>query len=236
MYGTPSPSPFAPPGASPGFGPGPGARAPAAHCQMGHEIVPGASYCAQGHPIALDQIQFANDGYPAPGGFGAPLPPSYGSPSLPLPPLPGPGFGMPPASPSAFGSSLAQPAYGAPPQAPPYGMEPVPPKALRGFLVAYGTNPSGDFWPLTGGRLIVGRFGSTDRIDIALQDPTISSHHAAMLVEPASGAITVEDTGSTNGTFVNDEHIGFNGRRDLRDGDRLRFGAYTTIVKVIGRL
>jgi pSer/pThr/pTyr-binding forkhead associated (FHA) protein len=56
-----------------------------------------------------------------------------------------------------------------------------------------------------------------------------------MVVDPVTGAIVVEDTGSTNGTFVNDEHIGFNGRRDLRDGDRIRFGAYTTIVKVIGR-
>ena len=57
-----------------------------------------------------------------------------------------------------------------------------------------------------------------------------------MVVDAASGAIAVEDTGSTNGTFVNDEHIGFNGRRDLRDGDRLRFGGFTTIVKVIGRV
>jgi pSer/pThr/pTyr-binding forkhead associated (FHA) protein len=116
------------------------------------------------------------------------------------------------------------------------GHEPVPPKALRGFLIAYGTNPSGDFWPLTGGRVTIGRFGSSERTDIALQDPTISSRHAAMLVDPVTGTIVVEDTGSTNGTFVNEEHIGFNGRRDLRDGDRLRFGAYTTIVKVIGRV
>jgi pSer/pThr/pTyr-binding forkhead associated (FHA) protein len=122
-----------------------------------------------------------------------------------------------------------------------YGMteaarEPVPPKALRGFLVAFGVNPSGDFWPLTGGRLTVGRFGGADRLDIALQDPTISSRHAAIFVDAVAGTITVEDTGSTNGTFVNDEHIGFNGRRDLRDGDRVRFGAYTTIVKAIGRI
>jgi hypothetical protein len=52
----------------------------------------------------------------------------------------------------------------------------------------------------------------------------------------SGGQIWVEDLGSTNGTFVNDEHIGFNGRRELRDGDRLRFGGYTTIVKVIGRV
>ena len=35
---------------------------------------------------------------------------------------------------------------------------------------------------------------------------------------------------------MNEEHIGLNGRRELRDGDRLRFGGYTTIVKILGRI
>jgi len=112
----------------------------------------------------------------------------------------------------------------------------VPPKVLRGFLVAYGTNASGDFWALTAGRHVIGRAGGGDGIDIPLQDPTISSRHATLVVDAASGSIAIEDTGSTNGTFVNDEHIGFNGRRELRDGDRLRVGGFTTIVKVIGRV
>jgi pSer/pThr/pTyr-binding forkhead associated (FHA) protein len=73
-------------------------------------------------------------------------------------------------------------------------------------------------------------------VDIQLADPTISSRHAAVLVDAASGNVSVEDTGSTNGTFVNEEHLGFNGRRELRDGDRVRFGGFTTIVKVIGRV
>ena len=46
----------------------------------------------------------------------------------------------------------------------------------------------------------------------------------------------VEDTGSTNGTFVNEEHIGFNGKRELRDGDKVRFGGFSTIVKIVGRI
>jgi pSer/pThr/pTyr-binding forkhead associated (FHA) protein len=112
----------------------------------------------------------------------------------------------------------------------------APPKVLRGFLIAYGMNPSGDFWPLTGGRHTIGRFGSSDGLEIPLQDPTISSRHAAIIVDPSSGSIVVEDTGSTNGTFINDEHIGHSGRRELRDGDRLRLGGFTTIVKVIGRV
>ena len=285
-YGAPAPPPpaYAPPGPG-GFGPPPqqqGFGAPpmqgAPRCQMGHDIAPGASYCAQGHPIALDQMQFNQDaygggapgGYPAPqGGFGPPPPaPAYGAPPAPPPPafgapppqggfVPAPqGFGAPPPAP-AFGAPPpqpgfpppAQPGFGPPPAAPQgFGPSPgyapnndttrdaVPAKIVRGFLVAYGSNPAGDFWPLTGGRLTVGRLGGAEGIDVSLQDPTISSRHAAMVVDGPTGSVTVEDTGSTNGTFVNDEHIGFNGRRELRDGDRVRFGGFTTIVKVIGRV
>ncbi len=283
----------------PAFGGQPPQQPGLPRCQMGHEIAPGASYCAQGHPIALDQMQFANDayggGYPQQGmqqpGFGAPpAPPQgvpYGAPQPPpaqaygapapqapaqgayVPPgaygAPGPGgFGPPPgyAQPQPSYSPQPQqgyappgqsPGFGAPPAAQPYGnpggvpapapyagpndtsRDQAPSKILRGFMVAYASNPNGDFWPLTGGRLTVGRLGGAEGIDISLQDPTISSRHAAMVVDAASGSVTVEDTGSTNGTFVNDEHIGFNGRRDLRDGDRLRFGGFSTIVKLIGR-
>jgi pSer/pThr/pTyr-binding forkhead associated (FHA) protein len=105
---------------------------------------------------------------------------------------------------------------------------------LRGFLVAYGRNPNGDFWPLTGGRHTIGRLGSSDGIEIPIQDPTVSSRHATLNVDAATGSIVVEDAGSTNGTFVNDEPIGRGGWRELRDGDRLRVGGFTTVVKVIG--
>jgi hypothetical protein len=280
----PTPPPAGPPPG--GFGPPAHALAATAmathRCQMGHEISPGASYCAQGHPIALDQMQFSSDAYGAPPAYGAPQPPpAYGTPA------PSPGYGAP--QPQAYAPQPQQPAYAPPaPQpvyapppayAPPapqayapapqqgYGpaggyvpspqggyapanayapqpayappeppRDPTPSKILRGFLVAYGMNPSGDFWPLTGGRLVVGRLGPGDGVDITLQDPTISSRHGAIVVDPVSGSITMEDTGSTNGTFVNDEHIGFNGRRELRDGDRLRLGGFTTVVKVIGRI
>jgi hypothetical protein len=236
-HGAPPP-PLPTPGPSPGF-----LGRPPARCPMGHEIVAGAGYCPYGHPIAPEHA--TSDPYARTGVAPAP-PPPY----APLPPAAPAGFGPPQPPPSPFGMPPAGLAVFAPPPAPPafapaptaaasYGDPPrdgTHARALRGFLVTFGTNATGDFWPLTGGRLVIGRLGSADRIDIALQDPTISSRHAAMLVDAPSGTITIEDTGSTNGTFVNDEHIGFNGRRDLRDGDRLRFGAYTTIVKIIGRV
>jgi pSer/pThr/pTyr-binding forkhead associated (FHA) protein len=101
--------------------------------------------------------------------------------------------------------------------------------------VSFEANPSGDFWPLHGGRVVIGRANSGETVDVSLADATISSRHAALDVDAIGNRVTIEDTGSTNGTFVNDEHIGFNGRRELRDGDRLRLGGYTTIVKVIAR-
>jgi pSer/pThr/pTyr-binding forkhead associated (FHA) protein len=109
------------------------------------------------------------------------------------------------------------------------------PNGLTGFLLSFDANPAGDFWPLNGGRYTLGRANSGDTVDVPLADATISSRHAVLDVNAISGVIAIEDTGSTNGTFVNDEHVGFNGKRELRDGDRLRLGGYTTIVKVISR-
>ena len=112
----------------------------------------------------------------------------------------------------------------------------LPPNALRGFLVSYQSNSQGDFWALSGGRKTIGRANSGEQVDIPLSDATISSRHAALVIDGANGTVQIEDTGSTNGTFVNEEHIGFNGKRDLRDGDKIRFGGYTTIVKVMSRV
>lgn len=112
----------------------------------------------------------------------------------------------------------------------------LPAGALRGFLVSYQSNANGDYWPLTGGRRTLGRANSGEQVDIPLADPTISSRHAAFTIDASAGTILLEDTGSTNGTYVNEEHIGFNGRRDLKDGDRVRFGGYTTLVKIITRI
>jgi hypothetical protein len=179
-----------------------------AYCQLGHEIAAGLSYCAFGHPIALQQMQFVP-------------PPAYGAP-VPAPVAPQPYAAPPP---------MAVPAPAAMPVAQADGMAP---KILRGFLVTYGRNPNGDYWPLNSGRHTIGRLGSAEGIDIQIQDPTVSSRHATLVVD-ANGPIVVEDNGSTNGTFVNDMPLGHAGRSDLRDGDRLRVGGFTTIIKVIDR-
>lgn len=126
------------------------------------------------------------------------------------------------------------------PQAPAYDPAANVPQllahSLRAFLITYQSNVVGDFWPLFGGKKTVGRSNSGDTVDVPLADATISSRHAAIHVDALAGTVTVEDTQSTNGTYVNEEHIGYNGRRELKDGDKLRFGGFSTIVKIVTRL
>src|SRR5580692_1149653 len=248
-YGAPpQPAPPAPQGYGPSASPAapqplpPWGAQPAGppRCQLGHEIAPGQNYCSQGHPIALEGVQFAGNpqpygaqaASPYPGRGGAPQPPPYAfapapqqgyapapppqQPYPPGPPVP------PPHGPSPQGYAPPAPAY-APPQPAPLPAFKPPPQAsdepnlaaaapagrtLRGFLVSFQVNQLGDFWPLYSGRLTIGRANSGESLDVPLADATISSRHAALTVE-VSGGIQLEDTGSTNGTFVNDEHLGF---------------------------
>jgi pSer/pThr/pTyr-binding forkhead associated (FHA) protein len=79
----------------------------------------------------------------------------------------------------------------------------------------------------------VGRQGAATGIEIEISHPTTSSLHAVLLAAARPGRVLVEDTGSTNGTFVNDNPLSVGQRWELRDGDRLRFGLFNTVVKVI---
>ena len=56
--------------------------------------------------------------------------------------------------------------------------------------------------------------------DLTLNDEQVSRHHARL--EPIGSGATVEDLGSTNGTYVNDQALA--GRRQLEAGDRVRLG------------
>jgi predicted component of type VI protein secretion system len=56
--------------------------------------------------------------------------------------------------------------------------------------------------------------------DIVLADPEVSRRHASIRVDASGPAI--EDHGSTNGTYVNDQRI--EGVRSLSEGDTVRFG------------
>lgn len=67
------------------------------------------------------------------------------------------------------------------------------------------------------GSLEIGREGSTG---LALDDEQTSRRHARVTAQ--GDTATVEDLGSTNGTYLNGQPI--EGQRTLRPGDRLRVG------------
>jgi len=62
--------------------------------------------------------------------------------------------------------------------------------------------------------------GRNQSLGIVLEDPEVSRRHARLT--PANGGVAVEDLGSRNGSYVNDQPV--DGRRELRPGDRLRCG------------
>ena len=62
--------------------------------------------------------------------------------------------------------------------------------------------------------------GRGDQADIVLADSFASSRHARLV--PHGDVIVLEDLGSTNGTYLNDEPL--RGPQPLHPGDRIRIG------------
>jgi len=86
-----------------------------------------------------------------------------------------------------------------------------------------GKYQGGEF-PLKQDKQIV--IGRSSELDMVLVEDMVSRKHAKILI--AGGAITIEDLGSTNGTFVNGEKVK---QARLKEGDRILIG--TSILKLI---
>lgn len=71
-----------------------------------------------------------------------------------------------------------------------------------------------------GDSLSVGRTGSNE---LVIDDASVSKIHASLSVTP-EGSLSVADTGSTNGTFINDIRIAYGKATVLEDSDRVKFG------------
>lgn len=86
-----------------------------------------------------------------------------------------------------------------------------------------GKYQGGEF-PLKGDKqLIIGR---SSELDIVLVEDMVSRKHAKITMQ--AGKITIEDLGSTNGTFVNGEKVKSS---RLKEGDRILVG--TSILKLV---
>jgi pSer/pThr/pTyr-binding forkhead associated (FHA) protein len=86
-----------------------------------------------------------------------------------------------------------------------------------------GKYQGGEYPIEEGHEVLIGR--SSD-LDMVLVEEMVSRRHAR--IELRDGIISIEDLGSTNGTFVNGEKIV---RGELREGDRVLIG--TSILKVV---
>ena len=62
--------------------------------------------------------------------------------------------------------------------------------------------------------------GRGDAAEIRLEDPFASGRHARVIAQ--GGIVVIEDLGSTNGTYLNEELL--QGPQPLHHGDRVRIG------------
>jgi hypothetical protein len=120
--------------------------------------------------------------------------------------------------------------------APSAGYAPAPQPAAQDATGLYSaTGRSGD--PGVDPRLVVERapghqagmeyevgegavMGRGDQAEIRLDDPFASSRHARVVRQ--GGIVVLEDLGSTNGTYLNEELL--SGPQPLHPGDRVRIG------------
>src|SRR5215468_1702904 len=86
-----------------------------------------------------------------------------------------------------------------------------------------GKYQGGEF-PLRPNREII--IGRSSDLDMVLVEDMVSRKHAKITTDDKN--VTIQDLGSTNGTFVNGEKVR---KVELKDGDRILIG--TSIIKLV---
>ena len=96
-------------------------------------------------------------------------------------------------------------------------------EGVQGFALIVERGPrAGMTFVLALGSTTVGRHPESD---IFLDDITVSRHHCRFVADVSS--LEVEDSGSTNGTYVNGDRVD---RAALRPGDEVLIGRFHLIV------
>lgn len=101
---------------------------------------------------------------------------------------------------------------------------------IVGWLLSYSQwMPDGHAVTLRIGKCSVGRAADCD-LELAY-DPSVSSRHALIIAR--GDTVSIADTNSTAGTWVNGVDIGHNGTCALSSGDVLRFGETTFCLSLV---
>jgi pSer/pThr/pTyr-binding forkhead associated (FHA) protein len=96
-------------------------------------------------------------------------------------------------------------------------------EGLSGYAIVVEKGPrKGMSFLLKEGNTTVGRHPESD---IFLNDVTVSRHHCRFVT--SGEVLTVEDSGSTNGTYVNDERVD---SAQLSAGDEVLIGRFHFVV------
>ena len=96
-------------------------------------------------------------------------------------------------------------------------------------LVVIGGKHAGTAIPIPGPKFLIGR---GEGCHFRPQSHLVSRKHCAIVVQ--EGSVTIEDAGSTNGTFVNDERV--QQQRELKSGDRIKVGGFELEVELSATL
>jgi hypothetical protein len=96
-------------------------------------------------------------------------------------------------------------------------------EGVSGYALIVERGPkTGMTYVLPDGNTTVGRHPESD---IFLNDVTVSRQHCRFVVD--DGGLTVEDSGSTNGTYVNDARVD---QATLKAGDEVLVGRFHFVV------
>jgi pSer/pThr/pTyr-binding forkhead associated (FHA) protein len=98
------------------------------------------------------------------------------------------------------------------------------PEAAQWALRFISGKYQGGEFPLRPHREII--IGRSSDLDMVLVEDMVSRKHAKITTD--ENVVTIQDLGSTNGTFVNGEKVR---KADLKDGDRILIG--TSIIKIV---
>lgn len=106
-------------------------------------------------------------------------------------------------------------------------------KPVIGFLYSISKSGSGEYWPLRIGSNTIGR---TDNCNVSLSEATVSEQHAVLVVQqmknPEKVIAWINDSGSTCGTMINGESLGFD-RRECFNGDIITIGEHYDLYFIL---